>query len=252
MRPFEALTKRPVVVAVALAVALAVLAWLAWPSVRFRHARRKAMARYAAMQDCEMLNRVPAAEVRRLASKPSEGERAAAAVEGYLCSLPADAYALLPREGNHVDFESDVLKVRILGAGPLTGEFRKLPVGASALTDYFAKTDPYQIVVDAFNARPEDICRQKTQAALDKHLLLLLLKATLAPVGLDTHWEHIDTPRFRGIIAGDTSRGGIIVTLYLPTTQDFVDLILFPADGATMADVYDALSDLYIEPALMR
>ena len=81
-----------------------------------------------------------------------------------------------------------MLKVRILGAGPLTSEFQKLPSDGPDLADYFTKTDPYQIVVDAFNARPDDTSKQKTQVALEKRLLLVLLKATLAPVGTDTHW----------------------------------------------------------------
>ncbi|MFW6153652.1 MAG: hypothetical protein ACOC95_00360 [Planctomycetota bacterium] len=248
MKPLAALTKRAVIAVVTLGIVLVVLVLVAWPSMALWRAKRQAMAQYAGSQDYALLNTVPADEVRHLEADPSEGERVSTTLESYRYSLPADAYILLPQKSTYVDFESDVLKVRILGTGPLTSEFRKRPMAPTEVTDYFTKTDPWQIVVDAFNARPDDISRQKTQAALDKHRLLLLLKATLAPIGMDTHWENVDTGRYRGNVAGDTSLGGITVMLYLPETQDFANIVLFPTDGATMTDVYDALANLRIEP----
>ncbi len=250
MQSFKALMKSPVVIA-GLVVIIVIVVLLVWPSATLWSAKRKARTRYAEMNENDRngLNIVPAAKVRRIRPGVAEGDRVGAPLEGYFASLPADAYALQPQEQSYVDFESDALTIRLLGVGPLTNEFRKARPNGSDYATYFQTTDPYQIVIDAFAARPDQIPAQTTHEALQKHLTLLLLKAVLQPGGSDVHWENFDTGRYRGNLAGDTSLGGIIVLLYLPKVEAFAHLVLFPKDGATMADVYDALGSLIVEPA---
>jgi hypothetical protein len=72
----------------------------------------------------------------------------------------------------------------------------------------------------------------------------LLIKAQLMPIGADKHWERIDTRKREGIIAGDTTMRGILVTLYLPEGREFADILIRPKDAANMADVYSAVAKL--------
>jgi len=230
---------------------LATVVWLAWSPALLWFAKRDAAKKYADidMQDAAALNVVLASDVHRIqpaASETGAGEQqhVAAIVDGYRFSLPAAKYQRLP--GQYVDFDSEALTVRCLGVLDLTGEFAKAATDDSATGRYLTKTDPFHILVDAFNARPKDIERQASFDDLSKHLTLLLIKAVLMPVGSDKHWERFDTGERRGLIAGDTSMQGILVTLYLPEDRQFADILIRPKDGATMADVYAAIGELKV------
>jgi len=241
--------KRFTFIGLALLCVLAAGVWLAWSPALLWFAKRDAAKKYADMQDAETLNVALAPDVRqinRMATVAGSGEpqRVAAVVDGYRFSFPAAKYQRLP--GQYVDFDSGKLTVRCLGVLDLTGEFAKAATDDSALGGYFARTDPFHILVDAFNARPKDIERQASFEALNKHLALLLIKAVLMPVGADKHWERFDTGKCPGIIAGDTSMRGILVTLYLPGHRQFADILIRPKDGATMTDVYTAIAELEV------
>jgi len=238
--------KRFTVIGLALLCVLAASAWLAWSPVMLWLAKRGAAKKYADMQDAETLNVALAPDVRQINDKAGSGEqeRTAAVVDGYRFSFPAAKYQRLP--GQYVDFDSGKLTVRCLGVLDLTGEFAKAATDDSAVGQYLAKTDPFHILVDAFNARPKDIEQQASFETLKKHLALLLIKAVLMPVGADKHWERFDTGKCPGIIAGDTSMRGIMVTVYLPEHRKFADILIQPKDGATMADVYAAIAELEV------
>jgi hypothetical protein len=236
--------KRFTVIGLALLCVLAASAWLAWSPAMLWLAKRDAAKKYADMQDAEALNVALAPDVRQINDIAGSGEqeRIAAVVDGYRFSLPAARYQRLP--GQYVDFDSGKLTVRCLGVLDLTGEFAKAATDDSAVGQYLAKTDPFQILVDAFNARPKDIEQQASIEALKKHLVLLLIKAVLMPVGADKHWERFDTGKCPGIIAGDTSMRGIMVTVYLPEHKKFADILIRPKGETTMAEVYRTICEL--------
>jgi hypothetical protein len=238
--------KRFTVIGLVLLSVLAASAWLAWSPAMLWLAKRDAATKYADMQDAETLNVALAPNVRQINDMAGAGEqeRIAAVVDGYRFSFPAAKYQRLP--GQYVDFDSGKLTVRCLGVLDLTGEFAKAATDDSAVGQYLAKTDSFQILVDAFNARPKDIEQQASIEALNKHLALLLIKTVLMPIGADKHWERFDTDKHPGIIAGDTSMRGIMVTVYLPEQRKFADILIRPKDGATMADVYAAIAELEV------
>jgi len=241
----------PVVVA-----AMAVVVWLAWSPALLWFAKRDAAKTYANMniQDADALNTVLSSKVKSIRPGDSKGQRVASQIDGYQFSLPSPEYKKLP--GNYIDFGSDKLTVRCLGVlsltEELTEEFAKAGAGSTPVNQYFEKTDPFQILVDSFNARPKDIQAQETFEDLERHLILLLLKAELVPIGSEKHWERIDTGKREGIIAGDTSLRGIQVTLYLPESKEFAWVLIVPKDGGRMDDVYRAIAELDMQPSSDR
>jgi len=239
--------KRFTFMGLALLCVLAAAVWSAWSPALLWLAKRDAIKKYANMQDAETLNAALAPDVRRISGVPSdagssEQQRVAAVVDGYCFSLPAAKYQRLP--GQYADFDSEKLTIRCLGVLDLTGEFAKAATDDSAVGGYFARTDPFNILVDAFNARPKDIEEQASFEALNNHLALLIIKAVLMPVGADKHWERFNTGKCPGIIAGDTSMRGILVTIYLPEHRKFADILIRPKGDKTMAEVYRAIWEL--------
>ncbi len=248
------LNKQSISIWLVLLVVLAAAVSMAWSPVLLRLAKYNAARKFADCQDedVEAFNQVLASEIRRIqpeVSGPdtSGQERLASVVDGYRFSFPALKYTRLP--GDYVDFDSEKLTIRCLGTVFLAEEFAKaVPIG-SPNHDYFSKTDPFLILVDVFNASPKDIERQSSFDDLNKHLTLLLIKSVLMPVGADKHWERIDTGTREGIIVGDTSLQYIIVTLYLQETREFADVVIWPKEAATMADVYGAIAELEVSKA---
>lgn len=232
--------------------AMAVVVWLAWSPVLLWFAKQDALKKCANMQDQDVdaLNTVLSSKVKFIRPGDFEGHRVTSEIDGYQFSLPSPEYKTLP--GNYIDFGSDKLTVRCLGVLSLTGEFAKAGAGNTPVNQYFEKKDPFLILVDSFNARPKDIQTQETFEDLNKHLILLLLKAVLMPIGSETLWERIDTGKREGIIAGDTSMRSIYVTLYLPQSKEFASLVIFPKDGVQMDDVYRAIAELDIQPSSER
>jgi hypothetical protein len=156
--------------------------------------------------------------------------------------------------GPNQRFETDKVIVGCLGVLPLTKWFRDAATSKEAATgsyekycEYFKSTDPFQILVDAFNATPDGIQAQETIDSLQRHLTLLLFKSKLQPIGSDKLWMRFETARYKGIIAGDTSLGRILVTLYLPGTEDSADLVVFPKSGAKMDDVYQTIAEWSVD-----
>jgi len=234
------------------AIALAV--WLAWSPVLLWFAKREAIKKYANMQDTDALNMTLSSKVRFIRPGDSEGQRVTTRVDGYDFSLPSAEFQILPVEGRgkRIDFHSAKLRVWCVGVLPLVGEIAKGIVGNSAFSRYFAETDPFVVLVDAFNARPKDIAEQATFDDLKKHLALLLIKAALIPIGSEKLWERIDTGKRQGILAGDTSQRFILVMMYLPECKQSAEFVVFPKGDAHMDDVYRAIGELRIRPGSER
>ena len=232
---------------------LAAVVCLAWQPVHLWFAKNYAAKKYANMdmQDAELFNAVLASGIRRIQAEVSGDtsgqERLAPVVDGYRFSFPAEKYKQLT--GDYVDFDSEKLTIRCLGVLPLTEGFAQAATDDSPTGQYLAKTDPFLILVDVYNARPKDIERQSNFDDLNKHLTLLLIKSVMVPHGADKHWERIDTGRREGIIVGDTSTQYIIVDLYLPEIREFAHIVIWPKNTATMPDVYSAIAELELSKA---
>ena len=214
-------------------------------------AKRQAIKKYDAMsaEDKETLNIVLSPDIVTIAPVEPERERAGCALDGYRLSLPADEYK--PVEGVQKRFENDKVVVGYLGVCALVPDMRKEkvtkePTGESVAA-WFTRTEPYQILTDAYNATPKDIRYQNSFDALQKCLLLLLLKTIVQPIGSERLWTRFEANGRKGFLAGDTTCRGIGVELYLAESRLFANVVILPKPWAKMADVYHTIGQIRIE-----
>ncbi len=248
MISLEKLTVKKSTVVIAIAAILIIFAGVVgWPKFSLWFAKHQAWEKYSKMssEDTAGLSTVLSPDVKKIHPLAADGERITYTVDGYLFSVPKKEYRRVKDRKER--FENDKVILGCLGVLPLTASFPKIKEPkAETVEAYFSRTDPYQILVDAFNATPEGIHHQPTHDALQKHLLLLLLKTVLLPVGADKLFLQFETDRHKGILAGDTTMRGIFVNIYLPETKEFANLVILTKTGARMDDVYRCLAQLEI------
>lgn len=243
----KASMRKPIVVVLSICVLLACVVLVGWPHVRLWMAKREAMKPYEKLSQEEQaaLNCTVLPQIRKIACKETWTEGVSCVRDGYRFSLPSAQYTRQP--GPNDRFEAAKIVVGYLGATSLTSEIAKANDQNAQVDSYFNGTDPFQILVDAFNATPKGIEDQQTLGDLRKHLSLLLIKSVLQPVGADKSWEVCEAGRHKLIIAGDTSMRGVSVMMYLPETKMSANIVVWPKAGAQMEDVYQAISDLRLE-----
>lgn len=243
----KASMRKPVIIALSISVLLACVILVGWPHARLWMAKREAMKLYEKLPQEEQaaLNCTLLPGIKKITCNETWTEGVSCIRDGYRFSLPSARYTRQP--GPNDRFESEKTIVGYLGATSLTNEIAKANDKDPKIDSYFKGTDPFQILVDAFNATPKGIGDQQTLDGLRKHLILLLIKAQLQPVGADKSWEVCETDTRKVIVAGNTSMRGISVMIYLPETRMFANIIVWPKAGAQMNDVYQAISDLRLE-----
>jgi hypothetical protein len=236
--------KKEIVIA-AVAAAIVLLIVFASPQLRLWRARQLAFRRISDIPPREKatLDCVLAAEVKAIGRSSTGGETVAHRAGGYELSLPAEEYRPLTDANN--GFESDRLQVRLLSIAPraprLSPETGPTDDGVRA---WLSETDPYDVVVEAFNATPAGIRTQTTRAGLQKHLYLLLLKSLYQPIGSEKLFLRFRTGERKGILAGDLTSDFIIVLVYLPETKEFAELLIAGKPGCEMDNVYRCLGQM--------
>ena len=230
-----------------IAIAIALLAFFfAWvlPQISLWEAKREALAKFGEQPQKEF-DLVLSPQIKTITPSAPESEMVWRDAGGYRFSLPASKYKTVV--GQEHLLASDKLSVYIPGVLAPRDMFCESKQAVEAYDRFFATEDPYDVLVDAFNATTAGIKDRRDKRDLQRYLGLLLYKATLAPIGSDKLWMRFETGKFKGIIAGNTSCKGILVTLYLPQTKHFADAAILPGPGATMDDVWRTLSELQME-----
>jgi hypothetical protein len=236
-------TSERVVVIAAICVGILVIC-VAWSPVSLGLAKRKLANTYADMEERDTLNIALAPRIRELHAGLSGQSLISSEYGGYRFSMPASQY--WDASDRRPAFESDHLTVVCLGVGPLGDIFAEVSVEDEATRRYFAETDPFQIMVDAYNACPNQVADQESFEDLRKLAALLVLKTMLTPVGTEALWERLESQGRQAIIAGDITTDAILVTIYLPETRETAEILINVEPAATMADVYRAIADLEI------
>ena len=106
--------------------------------------------------------------------------------------------------------------------------------------------DQYQVLVAAYNATPGGVDKQGTLEDLTRYRALLELKAVMLPVGSENLFLRFECGGRKGILAGNTNNRAIVVQMYLAESKEFLSMVVVPKPGATMDDIYRALSVLEI------
>lgn len=237
------------------------------------YAKRQAMSTYAGYHNAGLLEVIPVPEVRQLRPATPEGSPRITRVIGqYQFSLPAAHFTLEAngREG----FDSPNMLVQRMGGAIMMIDFAGHARSASAtnatytanpghqddsynafvsskydpaIIRYFTQTDPFEILMAVYNARPMGAGDATTLEELNKHFLLILFKTMLMPERANHHWEQFDNGSLRGFIVGDTSDVILNVIVYLPDHRQFFEILLRPKPSSTMDDVYATLAELQIE-----
>jgi hypothetical protein len=240
--------------------AACVAAGLAWPKVSFWLAKRQAVQSIGsiAAADQTVMRCVLAAEVKVIPPATPAGKVIHWTGDGYRIALPAEEFRR-PDDGNSGDlakvFVGRKVTVRVQGVGPKTASFAAgMAPTSQEVARFFRETDPYEIVVSAFNATPADVLDATDSASLQKGLYLLLMKSVLQTIGSQKLWQRIECGGCKGILSGDTSCIAVVVDLYCPRTKEFATLTIKPGEGASMDDVYRCIGQIRIErdPAATR
>jgi len=218
------------------------------------YAKRQAWERISNVPPREKatLNVVLLPEVRAVPAPPSRAARVAREIGGYRFTLPAAEFRL-PRDPNDPNgpgdgFDGAKITIRCTGIVSRTPDFKiEHQPTEESVRQYLRKTDPYDLVVDIFNARPAAIRTQATHADLQKLLYLLLLKSAYQPVGSERLFQQFRTDRRDGILAGDQSCEALVALIYLPETRQFAELVIGNKGEVRMDDVYRCLGLLKIE-----
>ena len=245
------MNRRSLSILAAAGVFAAATALVAWPRVSLWRAKRQVIKDFDAMQaDTRAgLNAVLSPGVVDIPPVNCNSERVSCVSGGYRFSLPDAEYVYFG--GPERSFENCKLTVGYLRVHSLTPEAPEKSAAGKTITDgvrdYFKSTEPYEILVDAFSAKPADIRQQGSFSALQKHVLLLLLKQELQPPGAERLWKRFEANGRKGMLAGDVACRWVKVQLYLPESRQFGTLAIFPRPGATMDDVYHCLGELHVE-----
>jgi hypothetical protein len=238
--------KREIVIAAVVAAAVLLIV-LAAPHLRLWHARRLAFASVSNIpaRDKATLDCVLAAEVKVIGGPSTGGRTVAHSAGGYELSLPAAEYQ--PATDANDVFESDKLRVRLLSVAPRSAEFNRetAPTDDDVRT-WLSEADPYDVLVEAFNATPAGIRTQTTRTGLQKHLYLLLVKSLYQPIGSEKLFLRFRADERRGILAGDLTSEFMIVLVYLPETKEFAEALIAGKAGSRMDDVYRCLGQMNI------
>ena len=241
----SARVKRLSLAAIAVVLLLLLVIWV-FPQLSLWLAKRSALATFSEQSQKELGATVLSPQVKIIPPATAEAQVVWQDADGYRFSLPASRYKLIP-SGDGKMFAADKLSARCFGAAPCNIIFSKSSPDSESYNTLFGNENPYDVLVDTFNATPAGIQAQPDKRSLSRHLRLLFYKAQLAQVGCDKLWMKFETGKYKGIITGDTSCKAILVTLYLPDTKEFADLAIFPGKGATMDDVWRTLSELQVE-----
>jgi len=246
MTPARRRKETVLAVVVALGVLLIVFGW---PFATVWHAKRQAWERIANIppRDKATLNCALAGKTLEIPAAPASARETIYSIGDYEFRLPAGAYRKADFSNDAI--ESDKLQVRFLSVQPRITEFSPAaqPTDES-LRRWFQNTDPYDVLVAAFNATPAGIRKQTTHAGLQEHLYLLLLKSAHQPIGSERLFLQFRANGRRGILAGDLSCEMIIVLLYLGETKEFAELLISGKEGSRMSDVYGCLGQLMVRP----
>lgn len=240
--------KRTELLLAVLVAAVVILIVLGAPQASLWLAKQEAWRKIASIPSRQKatLDNVLAPEVKQVPVVLIEGDSLAYALGAYEFLFPADEYARLA-DANDGGVESDRLEVRFLSLAPRSSDFSETAGAADAsIRDWLRRTDPYDLLVEAFNATPTGIREQDSHAGLQKHLYLLLLKSVHQPIGSETLFLQFRAGGYKGFLAGDTTSDLVIVWIYLPDAQLFAELLISPKDRTEMADVYRCLGQLRI------
>jgi hypothetical protein len=109
-------------------------------------------------------------------------------------------------------------------------------------------TNVFDFVSNAYYATVNGISDQWSMTQLRRYLVLLLYKATTAPVGFDQQWLRFDRGDFHGFISVDLSnRPQAAVEAYLPKEDEFL-LLGFWRKGKAggLPDIEHILSEIEV------
>lgn len=233
-------------VGIVLIAATAVL----WPRLSFWHRKQQAFEKLGGL-DTSTRNGMLAklsAETRHIPTVEGQGEVVTVRMGGWAFSLPAVRYRFGDDANENLRLAADKLNVVFDGVRSKKPDFTAhMAPSNPQVIKYFRHVDPYQMLLDAYNATPRNIQAATTPAELQKSLYLLLLRTALQPNGAEKLWQRLEVRGHRGFLSGDANSTSVIAAIYLPQTKQFAELALEPHDGATMDDIYNCLGELDIQ-----
>ncbi len=242
-------------------VGIAIAVQLSWSPACLWFAKHQVLKNYEHIptEDLALLNNcVLSAQTKIIPPVEYAPDRISCELDGYHFSFPAAKYTHVETTSKRYAadkmYATEKLGVWCIGISPFVSEFTKPFKGKIASNEgiggYFRSTDPYQILVDTFNATPKAVDDQKTISNLEKHVVLLTLKTALLKIGSDQLLMKFESDKGKGIISGDVSIGHSSVLLYLPETRDIVEFEMYRKRGAPkpqMEDVYQAIAELRVD-----
>lgn len=221
---------------IAVGVAFA-LFFLAWPVATLKFAKFNAVRKFSS-DGGRVLNCVPSSVVLSIPHRDP--------VSGTLFVQSPGCEVGLPKS----EFNRDPVHALLL----TNSDWKVACLGTIDKTNYTTLeqetgcTNVFDFVSNAYNATVNGISDQRSMSQFRRYSILLLYKATTAPVGFDKQWLQFDRGDFRGFISGDPLKNKLVaVEAYLPKEDEFLTLaIRRQAKAGGLPDVEHILSELEV------